>query len=288
MHTHLAPLPGMWRHLDGGDPAGGPTPAPAPTPAAPAPPQPATPPTPAPAAPQPPTPSPVPAGPSGTTQQAPPPVPAPATPPNFDQWLQDPVNAGFVKTLRDEAAGHRTAKRDAEQQRDAILNAVMTAAGLQQDGKPDPAKVTEQLQQQLQARDAELRELRVTNALSTVLGKHGADPGLTRAVLLADGTLGRLDPAGPDFANALEAAVIQALGQYPALRVAGQAPAPAPTPASAPPTLPAPPVSGGQFNGPGAPNGKPQLAREQLKGMTPDEIQAAREAGQLDALLGRL
>lgn len=274
-----------WRVRDGGDPAGTTPPA---EPAAPPPASVTVQPPPAVITATVPSTSTAPAPTSPASPAAPtaPPSPGSSSPPSFDEWVRDPVNAGFVKQLRDEAAGHRTKARDAEGRAEGILKAVMEAAGLQQDGKPDPARVAEQLQQQLQARDTELRALRVDSALSSVFGKHSADPRLTRAVLMADGTLGNLDPTSADFAVALEAAVVKALADIPALKVAS--PAPAAPPAPAPPAPPASPVSGGQFNGPGASNGVTQYGREQLKTMSPEEINDARAKGHLDALLGRI
>jgi hypothetical protein len=160
----------------------------------------------------------------------------------------------------------------------------MQAAGLAPDGKPDPEKVITDLRTQHEAAQSELRQLRIDNALGSALGKHGADPALTRAVLLSDGTLKALDPADAGFPVALEAAVMKAVTDYPALKVASQAPAAPPVP----PTPPAAPtVSGGQFQGPGAPGGPPQLRRDDLKGMSPEEVVAAQKEGKLDALLGR-
>lgn len=266
----------VWRHHDGDPAPSAPAPAPAPTapPAAPTPPPapaPAPQPTPAPA--QPPTPS-------GT---APAPAP-PTTPANFEQWMQDPTNAGFVKQLRDEAAGHRTGKKAAEDRAQGILAAVMQAAGLAPDGKPDPEKVIAELRTQHEQGQAELKQLRVDNALGAAVAKHGADPRLARALLLSDGVLTGLDPAAADFAAQLDAAVAKVVTEVPAVKLA-----PATVPEPAPPPAPtAAPVSGGQFNGPGAQNGVAQLGRNDLKGMTPEQINEARRAGKLDALLGRI
>lgn len=263
----------VWRHHDG-DPAPS-----APAPTAPPPPPPSAPEPPAaPApAPQPASASAQPPAPSGT---APAPA-APVTPATFDQWIQDPVNAGFVKTLRDEAAGHRTGKKAAEDRAQGILAAVMQAAGLQPDGKPDPEKVIAELRTQHDQTAAELRQLRIDGALSAAASKHQADPRLARALLLSDGALNGLDPAAADFADQLDAALAKVVAEVPAVKLAPAAPAPPPAPA-------APPVSGGQFNGPGAQNGVAQLTRDDLKGMTPEQIVAAQKEGRLDALLRRI
>lgn len=260
------------------DPAPAPVAADPPAPPAPAPP---AAPTSAPTAPAAAPPSPPPPAPSGTTPAAPEGTPAAPTPQTFEEWLADPVNAGHVKALREENAGHRTGKKAAEDKAQAILAAVMQAAGLQPDGKPDPEKVIGELRTQHEQAQAELRQLRIDNALTGALGKHQADPTLTRALLTVDGTLGKLDPASADFPALLEAAVMAAVNANPALKVASQAPATPPPPPAAPP------VSGGQFNGPGAPNGTAQLTREHLKSMRPEEIVQAQRDGKLDALLGR-
>jgi len=264
----------LWRHHDGDPAPSAPAPV-APPPAPPAAPEPPTAPAPTP------QPAPAPAQPPAPSGTAPAPA-APATPANFDDWLKDPTNAGFVKQLRDEAAGHRTGKKAAEDRAQGILAAVMQAAGLQPDGKPDPEKVIADLRMQHEQGQAELRQLRVDNALGAATAKHGADPRLARALLLSDGVLAGLDPAAADFADKLDAAVAKVVTEVPAVKLAPAAP---PTPPPAPNT---PPVSGGQFNGPGAPSNGAQLTRDDLKGMTPEQIVDAQKAGRLDALLKRI
>jgi len=77
---------------------------------------------------------------------------------NFDDWLKDPTNAGSSSSSGDEAAGHRTGKKAAEDRAQGILAAVMQAAGLPPDGKPDPEKVIADLRMQHEQGQAELRQ----------------------------------------------------------------------------------------------------------------------------------
>ena len=115
----------------------------------------------------------------------------------------------------------------------------------------------------------DLRSLKVDLGLARAFGKHGAEPGVTRAFLIDSGAMQRLDPEAQDFAEQIEDAVTETLAQNPALR-AGFGPS----------------KSGGQFPGGQPPN--QQISRAELAGMDPDEVNRAREAGLLDNLLGRL
>ncbi|GAK03114.1 hypothetical protein JCM19037_1407 [Geomicrobium sp. JCM 19037] len=73
----------------------------------------------------------------------------------------------YVKSLRTEAAGYRTEKNALQEQ----VNQMKRALGLEND-EVDP----DQLANQLQDRDQEIKSLKVENAFSAIANKIGADP----------------------------------------------------------------------------------------------------------------
>lgn len=142
----------------------------------------------------------------------------------------------------------------------------------------DPAKLAETLAaeklaqetafaEQLAARDAQLRTLTVRTSLPAAFAQHQADPELTTAVLTASGALGKLDPAAPTFATDLASAVEAAVTANPRLKVA-------PVAARSGPEIP------------GRSGVTDQLTLEQVRGMKPAEVEAARASGRLKNLLG--
>lgn len=229
------------------------------------------------------------------------PTPAPVSPAAPQPVTPEPADGepkvfdlAYVEKLRKEAAGHRTkvgeataaheaataAATAAATERDqmaATLAAIMKAAGVVTDDEPaDPVKLAEQLAAEKAQREADVakltadhaaqvRALTVQATLPAVLAKAGANPGLTSAVLTADGTLAKLDPASDTFAADLESAVVAALEAHPQLKVA-----------------PVATRSGTEITG--RSGGSDQLTLEQVKGMTPAEIDKARVAGRLKNL----
>lgn len=224
------------------------------------------------APPQPPAPSPGPPAPAAPP--ATPPAPGAAAPqkPTFEQWIADPTNAEFTKKLRDEAASNRIKANKAglEALRPlADMMGVELPAGEQQN---DPAAILKQFQERDAKREAQVRDLLIDNTLKDLYVKHAVHPDLTKGQLMMAGVLKDLDPTGVDFKTTLDGAVKKLAETMPQIKTAA-APPPPPRRTSAPM----------QPNG----DAKQQLTLEEVRKMKPDEVEAARKAGQLDEVLGR-
>ena len=115
----------------------------------------------------------------------------------------------YVKALRRESAKYRTKYREMETK----LNSILKALG-QDEGEPDP----EQLKQQLEATQRQLRELKVESTFGRVAHKVGADVELTLAVLKTNGSLDELDPDSETFAKDLEKLIKKAIESNPKLK----------------------------------------------------------------------
>lgn len=202
---------------------------------------------------------------------APPVPPASGEPPadpaalKFEDWIADPVNAGFVKSIRKEAADNRVKAAAATKAAETTFRELAKSLGIEiPGGDPlDPTKLTEEL---AQVRRTNI-ELRIGAALEQASRKHGADTELLVPFLKGSAALDKLDPASDTFPAEVSALVKGLLEKNPKLKASG----------------PVPTRNGGEF-----PGGKPptqQLTREQLRGMKPEEIEAARQAGQLDVIL---
>jgi hypothetical protein len=101
-----------------------------------------------------------------------------------------PFTSDYVHSLRSEAATWRLKFREAEAQlKDANSKLV-----------------------------AENHELKVGQAFTETALRLGANPRLTRAILLADGHLTGLDPAKDDFIPALESLIQTAMEMEPSLK----------------------------------------------------------------------
>jgi hypothetical protein len=207
----------------------------------------------------------------------------------------DEENSELAKVRR-EAANYRTKLREREQaeatlkaaseQQQAETNSLKEmlaklAAVLNPDANtpPDPAKLLEQLtakDELLAQKDAdyqrEIRNLTVRATLPSVLAKASADPQLTEAVLTASGALSKLDPSADTFTADLESAVAAAMEANPRLKIDA-------------------PVAQSRKSGaeiPGRSGGSDQLTIEQIRAMSPDEINKARKAGRMTGLgIGR-
>jgi hypothetical protein len=206
-----------------------------------------------------------------------PPAPAPPAPPSppppsgsktYEEWIADPVNAEFTKALRKEAAENRVKAQTATKASEATFRELAKSLGVEiPGGDPlDPAKLTEELSKTRR----ENLELKVGNALEQASRKHGADTELLVPYLRGSAALEKLDPTSETFTADVSAMVKTLLEKNPKLKAAQVAPR-----------------SGGEF-----PGGKPpvqQLTREQLQQMYKagqvEEIQKAREAGQLDQVM---
>lgn len=120
----------------------------------------------------------------------------------------------IIRDTRAEAATHRTAKKAADDERQATLKAVAKALGLETGDDPDPAK----LAADLAAQQAENRRLKIEAAFAKAAKQHKADEDLTLAVLHRNGKLAELDPSAADFDTALAALVEEAVKANPKLK----------------------------------------------------------------------
>jgi hypothetical protein len=184
----------------------------------------------------------------------------------------DPERAArAIEAARGDAAAEKAKRQRAEQESAERWKAIAKALGLGDDGKPDPAQLTEQLT----TAQADARQRSVELAVYKAAGRLGGNPDalLDSRTFLA-GVAG-LDPADPGFAAGVEQAITAALAANPLLKTASGAD-------STPPPAPAG-RSGGEFNG--GPGGAQQVTEAELKHMTPDQIVEARKAGRLKSLL---
>jgi hypothetical protein len=154
-----------------------------------------------------------------------------------------------------------------------VLAKLQSVLNPDSDTPPDPAKLAEQLTaaQAETARvaaekDQAIRDLTIRAALPGIAAKANANLDGVQDFLVASGALAKLDPVAATFTADLESAVAAALDARPYLKNAQVAKR-----------------SGAEI--PGRNGGSDQLTREQLKGMTPEQINKAREAGQLNKLL---
>lgn len=220
----------------------------------------------------PPSPAPAPpANPPGPPPVAPPtaasPPPGPAGPPPAKALAFEDLPADWqteIKKLRGEAADNRVKATTATKAAETTFRELAKSLGIEiPGGDPlDPAKLTEELSKTRR----ENLELKVGNALEQASRKHGADTELIVPYLRGSAALDKLDPTSETFAKDVSDLVKNLVEKNPKLKAAQVAPR-----------------SGGEF-----PGGKPpvqQLTREQLKGMKAEDIEAARQAGQLDAIL---
>ena len=134
-------------------------------------------------------------------------------PQDDDQTNDDPQDGKtfdeeYVKRLRQENAKHRTKNKELEGKLDTVLKAL----GIK-DGEADP----DQLAQQLQQKDEEIRRLKVESAFSSVARELGADVDLTLAVLHRKGVLNELDPNDDKFHDDLKKAIKEEVDRNPKL-----------------------------------------------------------------------
>jgi hypothetical protein len=195
---------------------------------------------------------------------------APATAPAEDvaslpAWAQK-----MLKDTREEAAKGRTEakKAAADEARALLAQEVGKALGLIE--TPDPAAAAKVTADERDAARQEARAIKVENAVLKMAGKHGANPEALTDSRSFMTTLATLDPAAPDFAVQVETAIKAAVEANPLLKLAGSI-APAPR-------------SGGPVNG-GAPLPN-QLTREDLKGMSHEDILKADAEGRLNQIKG--
>lgn len=172
--------------------------------------------------------------------------------PEYRAWLADPVNARFSRELRQENAAKRAKNRDLTTQ----------LQGLDPDGS---GRVS------LSAVHQENRQLRVDNAVLSTAHRQGvSDLRRLRFELSESDSLKQLDPGDAHFSEDIDSLIGELIVQVPELKSGRQ---------SVPPQ-----GTGAQFR-PGPTS--TQITRSELANMSPEEIDAARRAGKLNAILGR-
>jgi hypothetical protein len=127
-------------------------------------------------------------------------------------WAQDEI-----RQARQEAGNYRTQLRSTQQeaqQRDALLQQVAKALGLQTDGTPDPAKLTNEVK----AAQATANQRAVELAVYRSAGKVGAngDTLLDSRQFMA--AVADLDPSAADFGSKVEQAIKDAVSANPRLK----------------------------------------------------------------------
>lgn len=188
--------------------------------------------------------------------------PKPEQPKQAANPWEDPEAArAEIERLRRENASSRTnAKaKAAEEAKKELAQTIGKALGLVEDEQVDPAALTEQLTKA----QADQRQA----ALELAIFRATPDASVANALLDSRSFLAKVADTDPTDADAIAEAVQAAVSNNPAL---GK-------------RLPAPnPAQGSSGNGPSAAG---QLTRDDLKSMTPDEINKARVEGRLDDLM---
>lgn len=164
------------------------------------------------------------------------------------------------------------------------LKLVAEKLGIEMDGKPDPAKLTEQVTNERQAREAAERAARASETKATVMQvafKAGADPDALVDSMSFMARVSALDSNSADFSDQVKSLVEAQVKDNPSLAMATR---PSSTPQAepvaqqpAPPPLPA--SSGGDFSG--APGGGRQWTMDDVNRATPEEVVKAINAGLL-------
>jgi len=193
----------------------------------------------------------------------PPAASAPEDVASLPEWTQK-----MIRELRSEAATNRTKATSAEATRQETMDAIAKALGLK--GDDDPAKAAQTAAEERDAARKEAQSVKVENAVLRMAAKYGADPNALTDSRSFMSALDAIDPAADDFAAAVDAAIKKAVEANPSLK----------------PAAPAPPArSGGPVGGGATVPG--QLTEDDIKGMTPAEIVAAKADGRLNALLNQ-
>jgi len=199
-----------------------------------------------------------------------PPAPAPATPPPESVDALPDFAQKMIRELRAEAASNRTKATTAEATRAETMDAIAKALGLK--GDDDPAKAAQTAADERDAAKTVAKNLAVENAVLRMANKQGANPESLTDSRSFMRQLEVIDPGADDFATQVEAAIKTALEGNPALKAQGAAPV-------------APARSGGPVGGGAAVPG--QVTEDELKTMSPAQIEQAQKDGRLNAILGR-
>jgi len=182
------------------------------------------------------------------------------------QWAQK-----IITEARQGEANYRTKAQEEATRTKAILK----AAGIETE-ETDPAKIAAELESERSTSRQRAVELAVFRAASSA----GADPD---ALLDSRGFLDKVKGLDPSDQNAIRLAIADAIQANPRLAAAPAAPQEPPAPQT--PPAPAAGVSGADFAG-GTGAAAQQLTREQLAGMSPEDILKAHKDGRLSAVMG--
>jgi hypothetical protein len=213
-----------------------------------------------------------------------PPVPTPPTKPAVEPAPQGASTDDLAKLRSDLDAANQRAEqfkaesrkhedrwktRDQEQAKtDATLKLIAEKAGIDLDGKPDPAKLAEQLTSAQQASRQASVELAVYRAAAAA----GANADLLLDSRMFMAKAASLDPAATDFVDQVKAAAAQAVTANPTFAIAK--PAVEPTPTLGPTSQPQiPAASGGDFSG--APGGQRPWTDADVEQATPQQLEKA-------------
>jgi hypothetical protein len=176
----------------------------------------------------------------------------------------------MIHDLRSEAAANRTKATSAETGRQETMDAIAKALGLK--GDDDPAKAAQTAAEERDAAKSVAKNLAVENAVLRMANKQGANPESLTDSRAFMRQLEAIDPAADDFAEKVEEAIKTALKANPALKAQAA-------------LVAAPARSGGPVGGGAAVPG--QVTEEELKNMSPTQIEQAQKDGRLAAILGR-
>lgn len=173
----------------------------------------------------------------------------------------DPRVRKVIDDIRGDFKAERARRQAAEKAMEDFKQSIGKAFGLIEDEPVDPAKLTEQLTaSQKQAKRA---------ALELAVYRSAPDAEVANFLLDSRTFEAKVENLDPTDAEAITAAVNEAVTQNPAL---GKR-LPAPNPA--------------QGTSSGGPTSVSQLTEADLKSMTPDQIVTAQNEGRLNTLLGR-
>lgn len=201
--------------------------------------------------------------------------PAPTADPAPGETQQDVFDREYVEKLRREAADYRT-KRKEEADRAAQLEAELAkyrdglkALTGEQEAEKSPEDIIASLTAERDQAAQQLAAIRTESALTRAAADAGADAELLTLVLKGKGALKDLDPNTDDFAAQVAELVTAEVAANPKLKA----------------TQAVPQSSGSNPEDAAAPR-TGQLTREDMKRMSPKEINEAVAAGRFRDVLG--
>jgi len=131
---------------------------------------------------------------------------------DLPDWAQK-----VIRDLRDEAAGNRTGKNQAEQQHQQTLDKIATALGLKGDDTKDPDKLAADLKDERDKTRRKTVELAVYRAAA----QHDADPAALLDSRSFLDSLDDLDPNADDFGTRVGTRIADAVTKNSRLKISG-------------------------------------------------------------------